>query len=257
MLDLLFPIYFWLARRICPSLGPKCVRISINRVIKGPTGPAESDALQFVAANTNLRVPKVYRTYDRRDGFYIEMEYIHGQQVGAIWATITGEEKDHIVKQLADCVSQLHQHESKVRGIGSVTMKQMKDVRLSYTPFGPFQNVADFHTFVRKTLPLEKASETFGEDVFRCHSSDYKVVMSHSDICLRNMIIDHQGSLVLVDWEFAGWWPEYWDYTKSFYALFGTPDFYELIEKHFVNYDMELRAERQLWKMLNQPWTYD
>jgi aminoglycoside phosphotransferase len=257
MLDIVVAFRLWLGRKVFGFLGPKCIRISLNRIVKGPTLPAEAAALLFVAENTNIRVPKVYHTYDRKDGFYIEMEYIRGQTVEEMWATISMEEKDRIIKDLAACVNQLRQLEPKVLGIGSSDMGQTKDLRLSFQPFGPFKNIEDFHAFVRKNLPLENCKEVFGEEVFLCHSSKYSIRMSHSDICLRNLIIDWQGRLAIIDWEFAGWRPEYWEYTKSFYAITNTPDFYELIRKHFANYDVELKAERHLWRVFDQPWASD
>ena len=185
MLDIAVAFRLWLGRKVFGFLGPKCIRISLNRIVKGPTLPAEATALLFVAENTNIRVPKVYHTYNRKDGFYIEMEYIRGQTVEEMWATISVEEKDRIIKDLAACVNQLRQLEPKVLGIGSSDMEQTKDLRLSFQPFGPFQNVEDFHAFVRKNLPLENCEEVFGEEVFLCHSSKYSIRMSHSDISLR------------------------------------------------------------------------
>jgi Phosphotransferase enzyme family len=114
MLDIVVAFRLWLGRKVFGFLGPKCIRISLNRIVKGPTLPTEAAALLFVAENTNIRVPKVYHTYDRKDGFYIEMEYIRGQTVEEMWATISVEEKDRIIKDLAACVSQLRQLEPKV-----------------------------------------------------------------------------------------------------------------------------------------------
>ena len=245
----------WLGRLLFKSLGTaRCTRISRNRMIKGPTLAAEADALLYVAANTTVRVPKVHYVYARKSGIYIEMEYVKGRNLETIWNTLSAKDKERIMKMLADVVAQLRKLGPETPGmVASATGKESKELRLSYAPFGPFESVDEFHAYVRKYLPMEATKETFGEEVFRCHMTKYRVCMTHADLTLRNMIIDKKGRLALIDWEMAGWRPEYWEYTKAFYDLISAQDFYDLIKMHFVNYELELAAEKHLWKVFDRP----
>jgi thiamine kinase-like enzyme len=221
------------------------------------TIPEESDALLYIAHNTKLRVPKVYRTYYYKGDYFLEMEYIRGEPLDAAWHKLSLEEKDRVMRDLADYIKQLRELKPLENGgIGSVMMKETKDLRLSYLPFGPFRDVEDFHRFVRKNVPIEKCREIFGEDVFHCHAQKYRTTMSHSDLCLRNVILTHTGKPVLIDWEFAGWRPEYWEFTKFFYTMMVVPsDVDELFRKYFDNYPAELKAERHLWNIFDVPWS--
>lgn len=45
---------------------------------------------------------------------------------------------------------------------------------------------------------------------------------------------------------FAGWFPEYWEYTKAFYTLYDIPDWYDGLKREMTRYDDELAAERVL-----------
>lgn len=52
---------------------------------------------------------------------------------------------------------------------------------------------------------------------------------------------------------FAGWFPEYWEYTKAFYTLYDIPDWYDGLKRELTRYDDELAAERVLWNRFDQP----
>lgn len=254
--ETLHAVRLWLGRKFYGDFG-KCVRVSGSRILKRTT-PAESDALLYVAHSTTVRVPQVYRTYYYRGDYFVEMEYIKGESLDTAWHKLSFEEKDRVMWDLANDIKQLRELKlPEDGGIGSVTMKEMKDLRLSYQPFGPFRDVEDFHRFVRKDMPIEKCREMFGEDVFHCHTQKYRITLSHSDLCLRNVILEHTGKPVLIDWEFAGWRPEYWEFTKFFYTMVVVPpDVGELLGKYFDNYPAELKAERHLWNIFDVPWSY-
>lgn len=157
---------------------------------------------------------------------------------------------------LADDILQLRNLKPEASGmIASAAGKKSKEVRIWFTPFGPFESVDEFHKYVRKGFPLDATESVFGEKVYLCHTTQYNFCMTHGDLTPRNMILDEKGRLVLIDWEMAGWRPEYWEFAKIFYNI-SASDFYDLIKTHFVNYERELAAERHLWRIFDQPWTY-
>lgn len=53
------------------------------------------------------------------------------------------------------------------------------------------------------------------------------------------------------DWEFAGYYPEYWDYTKAFFEGFRwCLRYHDLVHKAFEafgDYSKELETERTAW----------
>jgi hypothetical protein len=59
--------------------------------------------------------------------------------------------------------------------------------------------------------------------------------------------------VAVIDWQFAGWYPEYWEYTKAHYGLYNMPDWYSGFENAVTRYDNELAAEMALWERLDQP----
>ena len=44
--------------------------------------------------------------------------------------------------------------------------------------------------------------------------TDHDIVLNHGDISLHNILVEDGAIVALLDWEFAGWYPEHWDYVK-------------------------------------------
>lgn len=44
-------------------------------------------------------------------------------------------------------------------------------------------------------------------------------MFTHGDIAARNIIVRDRKIVAILDWEFAGWYPEYWDYVFTLEGL--------------------------------------
>lgn len=52
--------------------------------------------------------------------------------------------------------------------------------------------------------------------VSKAYNIQHKIVFTHADINMRNVLVNENGRISgIVDWECAGWFPEYWEYTKK------------------------------------------
>ena len=248
----------WLGKKRFGSLGPSVVRVSKARVIKGPCELVELEALKYVAQYTSLPVPRVYGTY-RVDGrLYIEMEYIEGETVQAAWVgrLLSSAEKKVIVEQVAGYIKRLRLLEPPQKGVvASAEFKQCLDYRVGYTLFGPFFSHEEFHSFLRGHIPLESCTQVYGESVTLCHARQYRTYFTHADLCPRNLIVRNGKIVAIVDWQFAGWYPEYWEYTKAHFGLLNMPDWYAGFQRAVTRYNDELAAERALWQQFDQPGT--
>lgn len=62
-------------------------------------------------------------------------------------------------------------------------------------------------------------------------------------------MIEHGRLSGIVDWECAGFYPEYWEFTKLFYGAQPPPDMQSVIHDAFTGdtYEEELETERLLW----------
>ncbi|KAI0899541.1 hypothetical protein F4806DRAFT_505856 [Annulohypoxylon nitens] len=112
---------------------------------------------------------------------------------------------------------------------------------------GPFTDEASFSRLLR-----------YPEDPAR---RGHKIVFTHADLNPRNILVDQtiqsDGSIGwsvtgIVDWEFAGFYPEYWDCTKSMFEGFRWSKRYNnMIQGVFselADYSRELDIEKRSWE---------
>ncbi|KAE8148037.1 kinase-like domain-containing protein [Aspergillus avenaceus] len=241
----LVPARLWLGEKRYDSLGSNVIRVSETRLIKGPCESAELEGLEYIAKHTSIPVPKVHRAH-RVDGhLYIEMEYIQGDTLQDKWIKsrdLSVTAKQAIVKQVAAYVDELRRLEPPQKGIvASADLGKCLDVRVG------------FHDHLRGQTPLEDATKVFDEAVTVCHSRQYRTCFAHADLCPRNIIVRDGEVAAIIDWQFAGWYPEYWEYTKAHFGILDMPDWYEELRNAIPRYDDELAAERVLWVQLDQP----
>ncbi len=48
-------------------------------------------------------------------------------------------------------------------------------------------------------------------------SQVHKIVFTHADLRPANIIVKNGHIVGIIDWEMAGWYPEYWEFAKAFY----------------------------------------
>jgi hypothetical protein len=46
---------------------------------------------------------------------------------------------------------------------------------------------------------------------------DHEIILTHGDISPRNIIVQGSKVVAILDWEMAGFYPEYWEYAKALY----------------------------------------
>jgi len=224
-------------------------------MLKGPCEASELEALHFVSQQTSIPVPRVHATYRHHDRLYIEMDYIEGETLDAAWRNyLLPDQKSKVLKKLKGFVEQLRELQppqpefvASAKGEGAV------DYRIGTKPFGPYRSHDDFHSVLRGRIPLEDCSKVFAEVVTRCHPRKYRTHFCHADLAPRNIIVRGDEIAAIVDWQFSGWFPEYWEYTKAHYSLYICSDWLDGLRDAVGNYDEELQAERTLWAKLDQP----
>lgn len=249
---------FWLGRRLFSVIGdrtyPAGIRISPGRVVKWPCEMSEMDAQCYIAKTTSIPVPKVYRTHLFHGGVAIEMEFMRGTSLYNCWTSLTIDEKSSIMQQLRFYVKQLRALKPpKEDVVASTHGGPCREIRVGYATFGPFDTPDAFHACLRGGISLEGAKETFGKLVSQCHARKYSTRFTHGDLAVQNILVRGGTIVAILDWECAGWYPEYWEYTKAHYNRYNIPDFYEMIGEQMTRYDDELAAERSMWRIFDQP----
>lgn len=73
--------------------------------------------------------------------------------------------------------------------------------------------------------------------------------MTHGDLSFRNIIVQGEMLTGIVDWETAGWYPDYWEYASAFYSFFDCVDLRPTIDE-FLDPYLEERETDQIRRRL-------
>jgi hypothetical protein len=259
---MLLALRIWLGRHIFGTIGkpdfPAGYRISPTRVVKWPCEEPELEGHRFVASQTTLPVPRIYRARKWRGHLAIEMEYLPGcATLWDCWRTLSEEQKLRIVEQVGGFIEELRSLKRSLTTSGEISSTNggaCRDVRVGTSKlFGPFDDVADFHRCLRGGAEMDVAREIFGDKVADMHARKHGIRFTHGDLGVQNILIRDGQVVAVIDWECSGWFPEYWEYTKAHYNSALLPEFYDMLRERIHRYDDELAAERVLWRWFDQP----
>lgn len=208
----------------------------------------EATALSFIANSTTIPVPRVYRTDSSEDGTtIIEMEKIAGKPLSAVWPTISTEQKKNIAQQLNKILNELRSIEGQY--IGSLERGPAVDVRRTECRGGPFSNEREFNAFLLKNV-VSRTPDIYRGTVHELLSDTHRIVLTHGDLNPRNIMVRDGDIVGLLDWECAGWYPEYWEYVKFCGGIDSSIDWHRYSDTIFSQaYPQELVVDAFLGRL--------
>lgn len=175
--------------------------------------------MQYIAENTNIPVPKVYCAFERQGVTYIVMSRLSGSPLGHNWEQRPDQSKAKLLQQLKTYVQDMRSLKDPSHGaVQSVDGGKLFDVRLpgGAKGFGPFESVSDFHSFLRSGISSSSGHPAEVNDLIESHEkSKYSTCFTHGDLNSMNILVKGDDVVGIIDWDTAGWYPEYWEYTTA------------------------------------------
>jgi aminoglycoside phosphotransferase (APT) family kinase protein len=168
--------------------------------------------MRFIAANTNIPIPRVYEDTSALENS-ITMEYIPGESLDKVWGTLLEEQKLALADELKQVLSELRG--LKGQYIGALNRGQAMDVRKFDLVGGPFDTESAFNDFLLSDT-FKAIPTVFRDMASRSLRTDHEIVFTHGDFAPRNIIVKDGKLAAIIDWEFSGWYPEYWEFVKAF-----------------------------------------
>ncbi|KAL2373282.1 phosphotransferase enzyme family protein [Blastomyces dermatitidis ER-3] len=199
---------------------PQVTRLDEHRVLKESRHDRrEIDTMQFIAANTTIPVPKIYNTkFDKEKHIsYIVMEYIDGEPLNKAWINLTQDQKVSTCNQLVDYLTQLQMLTGeRIEAVNSSTVR----VGLYESRWGgPFDSEKEFNDFLAQGLQQHNLTD------------NHAIHFAHGNLSPRNIMVNKCGRITaILDWEWAGWFPQYWDVVRMLVDIPGKrqmPDYAE------------------------------
>lgn len=241
--------------------GP-CVPISRYLMVKMSdfSHLTEAATMSYVASNTSIPVPRVHSSFVHGNRAYIVMEHIYGISLSHAWKTISRSDVDAVLTQLRRMLRELRALSPRQdAGIESCVGGSLRDSRIprSRPRFGPFKTTQEFHLWLRDGLRPEeypdRKNDQDWEDIKAMaakHDGPWPPpVFTHGDLNPSNILVRGGQVVGIIDWEFAGWYPYYWEYTSAWYGNRIRPTWQNLIHRFLEPCPEELEMEitRQKW----------
>ncbi|KAI4145800.1 MAG: hypothetical protein LQ341_002261 [Variospora aurantia] len=188
---------------------------------------ANAATLRFIAQHTSIPVPKVYCAFEHKGRVYVVMEFIRAPMVAQGWRSRSPESRAKIHQQLRRMIDELRSIPSpKHLGVANVAGGPLFDPRLpgKSLTFGPFKDTAEFHLHIREgwdqercsTLALDRQGEI--QELIKQHEGSWPLRFTHGDLSSLNILARGDEVVGIVDWDTAGWYPSYWEYTTAWHV---------------------------------------
>lgn len=182
---------------------------------------------------------------------YLLMSRVPGVPLALCESKLSDRDLVNFRTQMQDYISQLRaipKSDIPESAICNTLGEACRDTRVhTGDPIGPFVDEAAFSQLLRN--PDEPSR--------RGHS----ILFTHADLNARNILVDRvkqsDGTKVwkvtgIVDWEFSGYYPEYWEYTKSLFEGFRySPRMRDMLHELFRglgDYSREFEVENRSWE---------
>ncbi|EGD85709.1 hypothetical protein H112_06624 [Trichophyton rubrum D6] len=126
------------------------------------------------------------------------------------------------LEELKTCVDAMRQWSPPEKLFtGSVLRTPILSQRVPRHIMGPFTTQEDLYDYLFSAASAhgfpskEKFQETLVE-ARKIYERPHRVVFTHGDFKAHNILVDNDGHLSgFLDWESAGWYPEYWEFTTA------------------------------------------
>jgi aminoglycoside phosphotransferase (APT) family kinase protein len=187
--------------------GHKIIKINDRIAVKyGGVQASEATTQEFAFNHVDrkiVHVPKVYRFIESQQSAnprgYLFMEYVQGQSLKNLDLEIHRDIPSRVTKILA--------HLGQIKGPAPIPGPIRGGEPQGYL-FGDdgaktiFSSIEDLNIYMNKRLKYRNDSIDL---------TPYALVLCHGDICRRNLILESDGSLCLIDWGYSGLYPRFFE----------------------------------------------
>lgn len=178
----------------------------------------EAQTMIYIARLTSIPVPKIHLAFTHHGYTYILMERIQGQPIGKGWFERPHASQLKVLESLKGMIAEMRSLGAQNNAIGSVNGGSLYDPRMpcSTGRFGPFEGVLEFHKYLRNGIEAHSGHNDNVAMLISLHSQEWhSPTFTHGDLSSLNILVRGDKIVGIVDWETAGWYSSYWEYTTA------------------------------------------
>ncbi|KAF9555230.1 kinase-like protein [Agrocybe pediades] len=194
--------------------------LPFNTVIKfGPKVREEALAIDL-AHRIGLPAPRLlsYGSGSLGEFNSIWMTLCPGEQLPRVWGTMSDEELANVANDLDTCLLRMRQcRNPDSPRISSLTGSHILSYRATD---GQIKACEDEEELLNHLMAIRadwdsppEQYNTLTNKVMAMAKMSHSVVLTHGDLFPHNILVKNGRLSGIMDWECAGWMPEYWDYS--------------------------------------------
>ncbi|CAG7935300.1 unnamed protein product [Penicillium nalgiovense] len=235
-----------------PSLSPTVQRLPLGLYLQkapphgAPQYRAEAHALSMVEKFTQIPAPKPIDVLETPNASSLLMTQVPGSPIGQLLDAITDKQVENVVFDLKRYIAQMRAIPNQVSKfqICNSTGGKILDWRIPDSQSGElrFETEVDFHNFLTRKMTGDTRRRAA-----KLHAVSHAIVFTHGDLYPRNILAENGKITGIVDWENAGFFLGYWEYTKMHYTVRHVIRWLaDVVDQVFEGYRNELRVENML-----------
>lgn len=206
----------------------------------------ESRTLELVEKFTKMPAPRAIDVLETPDASHLLMTQVPGRPIGQLLNAMTDEQVENAVTDLKRYVAELRSipNEASKFQICNSEGGGILDWRIpdSQSEKLRFHTETDFHNCLTEMMTHDTRRHAA-----KSHAIPHAVVFTHGDLNPRNILAENGKITGIVDWENAGFFPEYWEYTKMHYTVRSLiRSLAGVVDQVFEGYRDELRVENMV-----------
>lgn len=174
---------------------------------------------------------------------WLIMTGMPGQRLDEVIHRMSYPERHQLVDDLATAMNVYRNIPNKSNLlIASACGGRLQDPRVSSGGCGPYETQAQFNEQITRGC-AEELTQAFAD----AHSQEHPSVFTHADLHPSNILVDAGRLSGIVDWQFAGFFPAYWEYTKAMRSVRHAEHYEAMFREIFADkYEKELEVEDYL-----------
>ncbi|KFX93321.1 hypothetical protein V490_04905 [Pseudogymnoascus sp. VKM F-3557] len=197
----------------------------------------------------------------------ILMTRLPGKEMDQMYESLSATAKATALAELKAYLATIRQWKSPWGDarICSITGGPIRSIRVPNHIVGPYETSDEFHDYL--LAPARHSSCFASQEDFEAALQRARklrtlekpgVKFTHGDLKHHNILIDEGGHITgFLDWEAAGWYPEFWEYTTAMRYLPSGFWWYEfLLEVGADGYREESECERALTNLTVDSWVF-
>ncbi|WEW60771.1 hypothetical protein PRK78_006259 [Emydomyces testavorans] len=181
---------------------------------------SEVEAMRLVLKHTSVPLPEIIYTQISTNYGHIGMTIIPGSPLELTWNTLDDKTKKSVCRETWDLITKLRQisQPPELRGLfqcladGSPTRDPLiEDLE---EPRRPLLTDEDLRARIYERY-LYFGGLRYKDQLPQMLPRSSYTVFTHADIAPRNIMVDEKNRITgILDWEYAGWYPDYWEYAQ-------------------------------------------